>query len=165
MRNKHAATRRSLLRDHARDGGRGAARRDHVVDDQIAPAAADRIRVHLEMIEAVLELVANRDRRARQLAALAHELQRQPKPLRERRAEDEAARLDRENAVALRARAACSASCSMTALNALGFASTGVMSLNTMPGFGKSGTSTISDLISSGLIADVEAPLPKCRVA
>ena len=36
---------------------------------------------------------------ARQLAALAHELQRQLQALRERRAEDETARLDRENAV------------------------------------------------------------------
>src|SRR5262245_3078808 len=38
------------------------------------------------------------------------------------------------------------------------------MSLNTMPAFGKSGTSTISDLISSGLIAAVEAPLPECAL-
>src|SRR5689334_16271775 len=61
-------------------------------------------------------------------------------------------------------REASSASCSVTALNATGFASTGVMSLNTMPGFGKSGTSTISDLISSGLIAGRKAPLPKCAL-
>src|SRR5688572_10349017 len=59
-------------------------------------------------------------------------------------------------------RAASFARCSVTALNAIGFASTGVMSLNTMPAFGKSGTSTISDLISSGLIAGFEAPLPEC---
>ena len=104
MRNKHAATVAALLRDDARDGGRGAAGRDDVVDDQIAPASAHRIRVHLEMIEAVLELVANRDRGARQLAALAHEVQRKPKPLRERRADDEAARLDREHCVAFEPR-------------------------------------------------------------
>src|SRR5690606_11773164 len=57
----------------------------------------NRIRVHLEVIEAVLELVADADGLARQLAALAHEMHRQPEPVRERRAEDEAARLDRED--------------------------------------------------------------------
>ena len=90
----------ALLRDEARDRGGGAARRDDVVDDEIAAAAANRVGVHLEMIDAVLELVADLNRRARQLAALAHEMQRQPKALRERRAQDEAARLDREHAVA-----------------------------------------------------------------
>src|SRR5690606_27533117 len=65
----------AALLPHELGRGRGrAARCDQVVDDQITCVRANRIRVHLEVIEAVLELVADADGLARQLAALAHEM-------------------------------------------------------------------------------------------
>src|SRR5690606_3646603 len=87
----------ALLSDQ-RAGRRGRpARRDHVIDDHVTCVRTNRIRVHLEVVEAVLELVADADSLPRQLAALADEMHRQAEPVRERRTEDEAARLDCED--------------------------------------------------------------------
>ena len=66
------------------------ARREHVVDQQRATVAG----LHLEHAAAVLQRVRERDHRRRQLALLADQRERLAVALGQRRAEDEAARLD-----------------------------------------------------------------------
>src|SRR5690606_15296676 len=89
----------ALPRHELADRGRGAAGRDQIVDDEIPFPGDDRVRVHLEMVDAVLERVLDADRFARKLAALPHKMHRQAELVRERGAEDEAPGFDRENAL------------------------------------------------------------------
>src|SRR5690606_15089852 len=83
-----------------RCGGR-AARSNQVVDDQVFASRADRVRVHFEMVRAVLELILRADGLPGQLAALAYEVHLDVETLRERRTDDEAAGLDREQRIRL----------------------------------------------------------------
>ena len=78
-------------------GGGGAAGGEHVVDDEHAVVGFERVAVHLERVGAVLELVAVRVRVPRQLARLAHGHEAGTERERDRRREDEPARLDADD--------------------------------------------------------------------
>ena len=79
-------------------GGR-AAGGEHVVDDEDLLAGVDRVAVDLELVGAVLELVLLADDRPRQLARLADRHEPGTQAIGDRRGEDEAARLDADDAV------------------------------------------------------------------
>ena len=81
-------------RDQLERGLRRASGRDQVVDEQHAFATRDRVAVHLEAVGPVLELVVLADVLGRELARLADRDEADAKLARERRADDEAARLD-----------------------------------------------------------------------
>ena len=104
---------------------------------------SDRVLVHLERVGAVLERVLDADRAPRELAGLARRREAAAERIGERAAEDEApglgaehelraARLGERGELVDRLRRPCAS------------ASSGMMSLNTIPGRGKSGTSRIS---------------------
>src|SRR5712664_4603010 len=83
-------------------GGRGAASRQYIIDDQHLLAGLDGIRMHLELGGAVLELVGVADRLPRQLAGLADGHEAGVELDRDRGAGDESARLDGGDQVGLR---------------------------------------------------------------
>ena len=72
---------------------------DQVVDEQHALAALQRIAVHLETVDAVLELVVLAEVLGGQLAAFADRHEPRVHPVRERGPDDEAARFDRGDLV------------------------------------------------------------------
>ena len=85
-------------------GGRGAARGQHVVDDQHPLAGLQRILVDLEGVDPVLELVVLDVHVPRQLAGLADRHETGPEAHRDRRGDDEAAGFDPDDLVDRRAR-------------------------------------------------------------
>src|SRR5262244_3586794 len=87
--------------DQAERGGHGAAGREQVVHDEHALAAADGVLVDGEHVTAVFELVLLLDHRARELALLPHGHETRAELLRQRAAEDEAARLHADHDVDL----------------------------------------------------------------
>ena len=104
--------------------------------DQDTRAARERVGVHLQRVDAVLEDVLGRDGVVRQLARLARRDEAGAELARERAAEDEAARLGGDDEVdAARARPLAPGRAT-AASSAAGSSSSGVMSLKTMPGFG-----------------------------
>ena len=108
-----------------------------------APARArrrGRVRVHLERVHAVLERVLDGGLSRGSLPGLRARMKPAP-PRGHRAAEHEAARLGRHDVVDLPARAPSSASRSTVCASASGSRNSGVMSLKTIPGFGKSGMS------------------------
>ena len=109
--------------------------------DDHARALADRVGVHLEAVGAVLELVGRLDRLPGQLAGLPRRHEAAAEPVGERAAEDEAARLGAEDDVGLAAAARARSSRSIVSWKYVGSATSGIRSLKTIPGFGKSGTS------------------------
>src|ERR1700682_6114946 len=82
------------LADQANRGGRGAARRQYIIDDQHLLAGLDGVRVKLELIRSVLELVGVADGLPRQLTDFADRDEAGVELDRDRRARDESARLD-----------------------------------------------------------------------
>ena len=111
--------------------------------DEHARPGRDRVVVELERVDAVLERVLHADGPPGQLAGLAGRDEAAAEPVGERPAEDEASRLrararGRAGAARRTRRGASTASRS-----ASGSASSGMMSLKTIPGRGKSGTSRI----------------------
>src|SRR2546428_5893947 len=92
----HAATAAPHQLD--RGGGR-AAGGEQVVDDEHAMVATDRVVVDLERVAAVLELVARGIGLERELAGLPHQHDAGAEAVRDRGADDEAARLDAEHQV------------------------------------------------------------------
>ena len=125
----------ALPLDQARGRRRGAARGEQIVDDEAAPPV-DRVLVHLERVGAVLERVGLARGAVGQLARLAHRHEADAEPLGQRRAEDEAARLDADDQLGLVAPTTCSASRSVHRRNAGPSPSSGVTSLNRIPGLG-----------------------------
>src|SRR6266545_5342949 len=89
------------LLDEAADRFHGPARREHVVVDEHPRALRDQVRMQLERVRAVLELVRRADRLRRQLAGAARGNEAATDLARDRRAEDEAARLGAEDQVRL----------------------------------------------------------------
>ncbi len=86
------------------DGGlRGAAGGDQIVDQDHSLAANERILVHFHLVDAVFERIADADPLERQLAFLADRHESARHLMRNRAAEDEAARLDAGNLVDLAA--------------------------------------------------------------
>ena len=132
------------LLDQLAQRARRAAGRQQVVVDEHARAACERVGVQLERVDAVLEQVLGADRLVRQLARLAGQHEAGAELARERRPEQEAARLGADDDVDAQRRARSSASPRPPRRAPAGSASSGVMSLKTIPGFGKSGMSRIS---------------------
>src|SRR5713226_3450327 len=80
-------------------GGCRAARRQYIIDDQDLLAGLHRVRVHLELIGAVFELIGVGDRRPGQLSGLADRDEPGIELDRNRRARDETTGLDRRHQV------------------------------------------------------------------
>src|SRR5262250_1177816 len=73
--------------------------REEVIDREHTLAALDPVLVHCERVASVLELVLHLDRLARKLARLAHRHETRLQLMRERAAQDEAARFDPDDHV------------------------------------------------------------------
>ena len=76
-------------------------RREHVVEDDDPRTLGDCVAVHLQAVGAVLERVRRLDGLTRQLSGLPRRDEAGPELVRERRAEDEPARLGTEDEVGL----------------------------------------------------------------
>src|SRR5215470_10892175 len=87
--------------DQAERGSHRAAGREQVVHDEHALALADGVLVDGEHVAPVLELVLLLDHRARELALLPHGHEARAQLLRQRAAEDEAARLHADHDIDL----------------------------------------------------------------
>src|SRR6266702_3981820 len=74
---------------------------EQVVDDDHALPRLDRVEVNLQRVGAVLQVVADARGLRRQLLGLAYRHEARVQPVRQRRAEDEPARLDTEHQVDL----------------------------------------------------------------
>ena len=101
-------------------------------------ALGDRVHVHLQRVEAVLQRVLGADREVGELARLAGGGESAAEPVGERGAEDESAGLGADDQVDL-ARLCPSARSSTAWCSAWASARSGMMSLNTMPGRGNQG--------------------------
>ena len=123
---------------------RRAAGGQQVVVDEHARARGDRVGVELERVGAVLEQVLGPDGLVRQLAGLAREHEAGAELARDRRPEQEAARLGADDDVDAAGRARGRPARRPPRRAPSGEARTGVMSLKTIPGFGKSGMSRTS---------------------
>ena len=102
---------------------------------------AMRVAVHLERVDAVLEDVLGRDRVVRELAGLAGGHEARAELARERRAEDEAARLGRDDELDVARPRPVGEALDRRVERRPASSSSGVMSLNRIPGLGKSGMS------------------------
>ena len=129
-------------------GGGGAAGGQHVVDDDHPVARRDGVLVDLELVGAVLEVVLLRLGGPRELAGLADGDEPGPQPVRDGRRQHEPAGLDAHHPVDVAPHEVLGQPVDHGA-NATASPSSGVMSLNRMPGSGKSGTSRINDRRSS----------------
>src|ERR1700693_1968237 len=89
------------LADQANRGGRGAARRQYIIDDQHLLTGSDGVGVDLELVGAVLELVGVADRLPGQLANLADRYKPGIELHGNGRTGDETARLDGRDKVGL----------------------------------------------------------------
>ena len=138
----------AALLDQPDRRGHGAAGGEDVVDEQHPLPRLDRVLVQLEGGLAVLEGVRHGVGLPRQLARLPDRDEPASELQRDRRRQDEPARLHSDDLVddhgARCRRGRRAASASMTTANPSWSASSGLMSLNTTPGSGKSGTSTTS---------------------
>src|SRR5215210_5713089 len=85
--------------DQAARCGRGAPRSQHIVHHQDPLARVDRVAMNLELVGAVLELVLLTRHRPRQLARLPNRNETRTQAICDRGGEDEAPRLDADNAV------------------------------------------------------------------
>ena len=125
----------------------GAAGSDEVIDDHDALAGLEGVGVDVELTLTVLEAVFDGHALAGQLPGLANRHQRQVEAVGQRRAEEEAPRLDGDDRIDIKA---LDVALQLTEglVDRGGFWSRGVMSRKRMPGNGKSGMSRTSVLRS-----------------
>jgi hypothetical protein len=118
--------------------GRGASRREQIIDNQNAVSLTDGIRVNFQRIGAVFQRVLFAKLLMRQLAGLAHGDEPGADCVRDRRSENVSACLDTDDVVDSAPDKPC-----------LSF-NNGVMSRKRIPGIGKSGIARIRVSISTG---------------